>query len=116
MALVHNFYSVNKEDINIIAAGFCKGDFHILPKVQDNIDISDGIVRYIIHTLRWVKTRSYANKKDHDGLFYHGGTIIYPEQITLLKKIIEGWITMFENAPDSFLLNQYDKKKRQYQS
>ncbi len=108
MALTHNFFSIKEEDIHNIVEDYQKGNFRDLIETQDKVSIHDNVIQFINKTLNWVSTKNYKNIEDHKGLFYHGITIIHPDQITVFRKIISQWIVLFEYAPNVFYLNQIE--------
>jgi hypothetical protein len=103
--LTHEFYHVSED--------FIKKFFHkeILRVNVKNcsrpLEIHDDIIQFIFRTLRWIKVKNYTNKEEQNGLYYHGISIIYPDQIKILYNVIVNWKCLFGYAPEIFHHDEY---------
>lgn len=93
MALNHQFIIVDKDSrINYIE------DW------MDKIEISDNLILYIKDSFEWIETTGIRASSKKTGLDYYGYTIIKTEGIEKLHKILVCWRSLFEKAPEEFIL------------
>jgi hypothetical protein len=105
--LTHEFYRVPEEFISKFShKEISRTD---IKDCSTPLEIHDDIIRFIFRTLKWIKVRNYASKEDHDGLYYHGISIIYPDQIEIFHNIIAGWKCLFDHAPEIVYPNEHAK-------
>ena len=101
----HKFTSINEKEIKK-HEGILYNNF---TKNFKTIKIHDDIIVFMLNTLNWIKTKNYKIKKLSYGLNYYGISIIYPDQLLVLENIIKGWINLFNNAPEIFHPDLYNK-------
>lgn len=92
MALEHEFTAIN-EGFNI-------------DEVREHtrmVKIPDAIIQYFADTFKWIETR-WNDNQEKVGLNYYGYTTIRGAGIKKLKKIVDSWLQLFENAPDRFFI------------
>jgi len=69
----------------------------------DKFEVSDKIIQYLMDLLNWLPS-SYnpETKESHNGLNYYGVTVINKPGAEKLIKILDKWLKLIEEAPDTF--------------
>ena len=93
MALIHEF-AIKKKN---------KKDIDVKDLDQKKTKINDDLLLYISDSLLWIETK-WNDKKLGQGINYYGITIFRKNGILKLSRILECWISLFENAPKRFVL------------
>ncbi|MGG5341228.1 hypothetical protein [Enterococcus sp. AZ192] len=79
------------------------------------IVIEDYLILYMIDTLNWIPSYSKDFIHESFGLDYYGRTYLDEKGITCLGNIIEGWLLLFEQAPEVVeLTTDYDIEKGKF--
>jgi hypothetical protein len=109
MGLEHNFLYLNPDEYS---DDIYKKIYHHPLRIGDNIiseinylDIHDDIINYFFDYFMWLKLYNPCKKEYVDGLCYHGVTTIFNDALFQLKKIIDGLLIIFSNAPDMIKLH-----------
>lgn len=76
----------------------------IFHDMRESVMIEDDLIQYLMDTFSWIDTEWNYQGENRKGLNYYGTTIIRGDSIAILKKIVEGWITLFTNAPQEIVL------------
>ena len=108
MGLNHNFLYLNSDKYSdeiykkIHYNPLRIGDNIILE--VDHVNIQDDIIVYFFDYFMWLKLYNPCTKKYVDGLCYHGVTTIFNDTLVQLKRIINGLLIVFSNAPNMIKL------------
>ena len=108
MGLEHNFLYVSPD--RYYDELYKKIRFHPLRiddtiiSEMDYVDIHDDIILYFYDYFEWLKLYNPCTKEYVNGLCYHGVTTISNDALFQLKKIIDGLLMIFSNAPDMIQL------------
>jgi hypothetical protein len=94
--LTHEFYNVSDEFIKTVSQK--KVSRSDVRNYSRPFEVHDDIILFIFGTLKWIEVHNYTNKKVQYGLYYHGISIIYPDQIKIFHNIILNWKSMFNYA------------------
>ncbi|MGM0125786.1 hypothetical protein IGI37_003187 [Enterococcus sp. AZ194] len=100
--------------------------FEVIDNVKDitfldiestgGLRIGDGLIQYMLDSFQWLTT--YWNKlgNESNGLNYHGVTFItIPSEILQMKNIISAWRSLFEFAPNNFIVHtEYDLEEQEF--
>lgn len=106
MALVHQFAIIDKESRRTF-----------IEEWMEKVDVSDNLIIYMKDSLKWIETCCNDSFSNKSGLNYYGYTIIKDENIRKFQSIIECWISLFQEAPEEFILTgNYLPDEEKYES
>ncbi|WP_214628981.1 coagulation factor 5/8 type-like protein [Paenibacillus agaridevorans] len=66
--------------------------------------VSDEIIQYLSDFLNWLPSYNPETKENHKGLNYYGLTVINKPGAEKLIRILDKWLKLIEEAPDTFSL------------
>lgn len=116
MSLTHDFFLLNRDfDLNDRYEWYRTNRYIWAEKSE----VSDDLIQYITDFLNWVPSYNPETKESSKGLNYYGVTVINKPGVEKLIKILDKWIKMIEEAPDTFSLRgdivwKEDEKKAGY--
>jgi hypothetical protein len=71
---------------------------------DEKCEVSDDIIQYITDFLNWLPTYNPETKESGKGLNYYGATVIKRAGADKLIKIVDKWLELIDEAPDTFNL------------
>jgi hypothetical protein len=100
MSLAHKFYCVPSTQNGYIT-------YEKYYDMEATVSIHDDLIRYINDTLLWIPAihLSKGKLKKTYGLSLYGVSVINGQGISIFIKIIDSWIKLFSEAPESFQLS-----------
>ncbi|MDQ0114049.1 coagulation factor 5/8 type-like protein [Paenibacillus harenae] len=101
MSLTHEFYLLSGDfDLNDRYEWYRTNRYTWAEKSV----VSDEIIQYMMDFLNWLPSYNPETKESHRGLNYYGVTVINKPGAEKLIKILDKWLKLIEEAPDTFSL------------
>jgi hypothetical protein len=101
MSLTHEFYLISSDfDLNDRYEWYRTNRFTWTEKSE----VSDYIIQYMTDFLNWLPSYNPETKESRKGLNYYGVTVINKPGAEKLIKILDKWLKLIEEAPDTFSL------------
>lgn len=100
----HDFLLIKKnyKDFDNIYQNYFNGGIKELKEILFGfVKISDDLILYMLDSLNFIKT-TWPTGQLMSGIAYTGRSIIEGKEIEKLKRIIEGWKGIFNEAPEKF--------------
>ena len=66
--------------------------------------IHNDVLEYMADTLKWIPTYNPATKRPHDGLCWHGPTVIREPGAEVAANIFSSWAALFSVGPEDLRL------------
>lgn len=105
MGLYHEF-TILDSNMNVMNIKYCKENMEV--------SMSDVLFCYMNDSFEWIKGK-WNGMKEKQGLNYYGYTVLERQEIVKLQHIMEGWIKLFEQAPDTFCLTGFYMEDGRYE-
>ena len=70
--------------------------------------IDDDLILYFMDFIKWIPSFNPAKSEIMTGICYNGVTVIYKDGAIIFNKILNGIISIFQCAPESFSLTGND--------
>ncbi|AZS15425.1 hypothetical protein [Paenibacillus lutimineralis] len=99
--LTHEFFLVINEFEFKDRYEWYSTDRHIW---ENKAVLSDDIILYMMDFLNWVPSFNPETKESGNGLNYYGITVIHNVGADKLISVLDKWLNLFDEAPDTFSL------------
>ena len=101
MSLTHEFFLLDVDfDLNNRYEWYRKNRY----TCADKSVVSDETIQYMTDFLNWLPSYNPETKVSHKGLNYYGVTVINKLGAEKLIKILDKWLELIGEAPDTFSL------------
>lgn len=101
MSLTHEFFLLSRDfDLNNRYEWYRTNRYTWAEKSV----VSDEIIQYMTDFLNWLPSYNPETKESHKGLNHYGVTVINKPGAEKLIKIVDRWLKLIEEAPDTFSL------------
>ncbi|MDQ0878260.1 hypothetical protein QFZ77_006919 [Paenibacillus sp. V4I3] len=101
MSLTHKFF--------LISSDFELNDRHEWYSTnrytwEEKVELSDDIIQYMMDFLNWMPSYNPETKESGNGLNYYGLTVIQKLGAEKLIRVLDKWLKLIDEAPDTFSL------------
>ncbi|KRE34364.1 hypothetical protein [Paenibacillus sp. Soil522] len=70
--------------------------------LEEKVELSDDIIQYMMDFLNWMPSYNPETKESGHGLAYHGLTVIHKTGAEKLIRVLDKWLKLIDEAPDTF--------------